>query len=105
MAVYLSVCSHDLFFVHGLREGKQAVCFLKRTLVLLQDSYSHFQVVLVVKNLPANSEDIRDVGSTPGSGRSLEGQHGNPLQYSCLESLMDGGAWEVTVHRVAKSQT
>ena len=102
---YLSVCSHDLFFVHRLREGKQAGCFLKRTLILLQDSSSHFQVVLVVKNLPANSEDLRDVGSIPGSGRSLEGQHGNPLQYSCLESLMEGGAWEVTVHRVAKSQT
>ena len=101
----LSVYSHDLFFVHVLREGKQAVCFLIRTPILLQDSYSHFQVVLVVKNLPANSEDIRDVGSIPGSGRSLEGQQGNPLQYSCLESLMDGGAWEVAVHRVAKSQT
>ena len=37
------------------------------------------QVALVVKNLPANAGDIRDVGSIPGSGRSPEGGHGNPL--------------------------
>ena len=44
------------------------------------------QVVLVIKNLPANAGDIRDVGSIPGSGRSPGGGHGNPLQYSCLEN-------------------
>ena len=43
------------------------------------------QVALVVKSLPANAGDIRDSGSVPGSGRSPEGGHGNPLQYSCLE--------------------
>ena len=41
------------------------------------------QVALVVKNLPANAEDIRDAGSVPGSGRSPGGGHGNPLQDSC----------------------
>ena len=41
----------------------------------------------------------------PGSGRSLGGGYGNPLQYSCLENPMDRGAWQATVHRVAKSQT
>ena len=51
------------------------------------------QVVLVVKNLPANAIDVRDVCSIPGSGRSPRGGHGNPLQYSCLENLMDRGAW------------
>ena len=60
------------------------------------------QVVLVVKNLPANAGDIRDVGSTPGSGRSPGRGHGNPLQYSCLENLMDRGAWWATVHGVAE---
>ena len=45
-----------------------------------------FQAVLVVKNPPANMGDIRDVGSTPGSGRSPGGGPGNPLQYSCLEN-------------------
>ena len=44
------------------------------------------QVVLVVKNLPAKAGDLRDMGSIPGSERSLGGGHGNPLQYSCLEN-------------------
>ena len=43
----------------------------------------------MVKNLPANGGDIRDVDSVPGLGRSLGGGHGNPLQYSCLENPMD----------------
>ena len=47
------------------------------------------QVALVVKNLPANAEDIKDSGSIPGLGRSPGGGHGNPLQYSCLENPMD----------------
>ena len=63
------------------------------------------QVALVVKNLPANAGDIRDKGSNPGSGRSPEGGHSNPPQYSCLENLMDRGAWWATVHKVAKSWT
>ena len=50
------------------------------------------QVVLVVKNPPANVGDVGDVGSIPGSGRSPGGGHGNPLQYSCLENPMDQGA-------------
>ena len=50
------------------------------------------QVELVVKNLSANAEVLRDVGSIPGSGRSLGGGNGNPFQYSCLESPMDRGA-------------
>ena len=49
------------------------------------------QVVLVVKNPPANAGDVRDVGSIPGFGRSLVGGHGNPLLYSCLENPMDRG--------------
>ena len=46
-----------------------------------------------------------DAGSIPGSGRSSEGGHGNPLQYSCLENPMDRGVWWATVHGVAKSRT
>ena len=60
------------------------------------------QVVLVVKNLPANAEYIRDAGLIPGLGRSLRGGHGNPLQYSCLENPMDRGAWQTRVHGVAE---
>ena len=62
------------------------------------------QVALVVKILPASAEDARDVGSVPGSGGSPAGGHGNPLQYSCLENPMDRGAWQTTVHGVAKSR-
>ena len=60
------------------------------------------QVALVVKNPPANSGDIRDVGLVSGLGRSPGGEHGNPLQYSCLENPMDRGAWLATVHEFAK---
>ena len=59
----------------------------------------------MVKNLPAKAGEITDVGSIPGLGRSPGGGNGNPLQYSCLENPMDRGAWQVTVHGVAKSQT
>ena len=51
------------------------------------------QVVLVVKNLPANAGARRDVSSVPGWGRSPGGGHGNPLQYSCLENPMYREAW------------
>ena len=59
----------------------------------------------MVKNLPANAGDTRDVGSIPGSGRSPGGGDGSPLQYSCLENPMDGGAWWAAVHGVTKSRT
>ena len=63
-----------------------------------------FHVALVVKNLPANAGDIRDMSSIPGSGRSPGEGNGNPLQYSCLENAMDRGTWQATVHGVAKNQ-
>ena len=59
----------------------------------------------VGKESICNAGDAGDTGSVLGSQRSPGGVHGNQLQYSCLESLMDRGAWRVTVHRVAKSQT
>ena len=63
------------------------------------------QVVLVVKKLLASAGDMRTMGSVPWLGRSPGGGHGSPLQYSCLENPMDRGAWQATVHGVAKSQT
>ena len=62
-------------------------------------------MVLVVNYPPAKSEDIRDMGSIPGLGRSPGGGHGNPLQYSYLENPMDRGAWWSTVPGVVKSWT
>ena len=64
-----------------------------------------------IKGFPGGSEDkasackAGDPGSIPGLGRSPGEGNGNPLQYSCLENPMDRGAWQATVHRVAKSQT
>jgi len=60
-------------------------------------------VVLVLKNPSANAGELRDMGSTPGLGRSLGGGHGNSLQYFCLENPIDRGAWWATVHRITKS--
>ena len=54
-------------------------------------------VALVVKNPPANAGDVRDAGSIPRPGRSPGGGNVNPLQYSCLENPMEGGAWRATV--------
>ena len=60
---------------------------------------------------PGGSEDkasacnVGDPGSIPGLGRSPGEGNGNPLQYSCLENPMYGGAWRATVHRVANSRT
>ena len=59
----------------------------------------------MVKNLPANTGDTGDSGSILGSGRSPRVEHGNPLQYACLENPMNGGAWWATVHGVTKSRT
>ena len=62
------------------------------------------QVAPVEKNPPACAGDLRDAGLIPGSGRSPGGGHGNPLQYTCLETPLDRGAWWTTVHRVANSR-
>ena len=59
----------------------------------------------VVKNLPANAGDVRDVGLIPGSGRSPGGGNSNLLQNSCLENPMDRGDSWTTVHGIAKSPT
>ena len=50
----------------------------------------------MVNNPPDNAGDARDVGLTPGLGRSPGGGHGNPLQYSCLGNSMDQGTWWTT---------
>ena len=63
------------------------------------------KVALVVRNLPANAGDARDLGSIPGLGRSPGGGNGNLLQYSCLENPMNRGLWQVTDCRAEKSQT
>ena len=61
--------------------------------------------MLEVKNPLANTGKLGDAGSIPGSGRSPGERNGNPLQFSCLENLMDRGVWQATVHGVTKGQT
>ena len=61
--------------------------------------------VLAVKNLPANTGDIRDMGLIPGLGRSPGGRNGNAFHYSCLKNPRDRVAWQATVYRVSKSWT
>ena len=58
----------------------------------------------MLKNSPAKPGDTGDVSFIFGSGRSPGERNGNPLQYSCLENLIDKGGWWATVHGVAKSQ-
>ena len=63
------------------------------------------QVVIVVKNQPAHAGDTKDLGSVSWLGRSPRREHCNPTQFSCLENLMDTGAWKAMVQRIAKSWT
>ena len=65
-------------------------------------SYKCFSNGSMGKNLPAMWE-TKYTGSIPWSGKSSEGRNGNALQYSCLKSPMDRGAWEATVQRATKS--
>ena len=67
-------------------------------------AYRTSQAVLVVKNPPVSAGDEKDAGLIPGLGRSPGGGLGNSLQYSCLENHMNRGAWQATVHGVAKSR-
>ena len=70
-----------------------------------------FIIILEVLRSPGGSDgkesarNAGDPGSNPGLGRFPGEGNGNPLQYSCLENSMDGGAWWATVHGVTKSRT
>ena len=79
-------------------------------LAKLQDAKSIHRNHLVCcfpgdSEVKASASNAGDLGSIPGSGRSSGEGNGNPLQYSCLENPMDGGAWCAAVHGVEKSRT
>ena len=61
-------------------------------------------MALLIKNLPVNAGDVRDLDLISGWGKSPLGGNGNPLQYSCQGNPIYRGAWRATVHSVAKSQ-
>ena len=71
--------------------------------------YLYLTHTTITLGLPSGSDgkvsacNAGDQGSIPGLGRSPGEGNGNPLQYSCLENSMDGGAWWATVHGVAES--
>ena len=92
-----SLCLLQRIFL--TQESNQGLLHCRR--ILCQLSY---QGSPVVKNLPANAGDLRDAGSIPGSGRSLEG-NGSPLQDSCPENPRDRGGWRATVHGISESDT
>ena len=80
--------------------------------VLLITAIEQSDSVIYIYRLPwgisgkesiCNAKDVGDVGLIPGWGRSPGVGHGNPLQYSCWENLMNRGAWWATAHGIAKS--
>ena len=87
------------FYYQWHYQSKNPVCLSWQLLLFGLPSGS------VVKNLPANTGDTRDVGSILGSGRSPGEGNGNPFQYSCLGNPMDGRAWKAAVHGVAEGRT
>ena len=85
--------------------GLELPLFIYQIFIEGLQAFGASQVVVVVKNPPANVGDIRDVGLIPESGRSPGRGHGNLLQYSSLENPMDTGAWWAPGHRVTNSRT
>ena len=67
---------------------------------MLGDNFT--KPTLMAQMVKASAYNVGDLGSIPGCGRSSGEGNSNPLQYSCLENSMDGGAWWSTVHGVAK---
>ena len=84
--------------------GLLYICFIMVCSIYRLPRFYDFKV-LVVKNLPAIAGEVRDMDSTPGSGRSTGGERGNPLRCPCLENPTDRGAWCTMLRRVAQSRT
>ena len=102
-------CNRQMVQLSGGRVVDQVLFCL----VELEETHSAIFVNLILlrKGFPgaSNSKEfacsVEDLGLIPGLGRSPEGGHGNPPQYSCQNNSMDRGAWWDTVHGAAKSQT
>ena len=113
----LLYCRQKLYHLSYLNPSKWLACsyhsihsglFLTPHFILF--SFCHHtlrtsQMVLVVKNLSANAGNAIEVGWIPGLGRCPGEGSGNPLQYPCLENLIDRGAWWTIINGVPKSQT
>ena len=80
-----------MYQVLGIKKNKLQ-CSVRNTICALI-SGSSMQRWLKQSEVKASACNVGDLGSIPGSGRSPGEGNGNPLQYSCLENPMDGGAW------------
>ena len=100
---------HDLLRLCCSRKKQGSLLFIhtwhRCSINDYQGSLRASQVVLMVKNPPANAGDVRDTDAIPGLGRSPEGEHGNALQYSCLENPMDWGSRQANSPRGRKEAT
>ena len=93
-------------FKYCIVQSINMVHFLVNSSLISQSFVISFRVIGFPGSLDgkASAYNVGDLGSIPGSGRSLGEANGNPLQYSCLENPMDQGVWWATVHGVAKSR-
>ena len=91
--------------VYGVAQSRTRLKWLSSSSSFFYISPRTSQVVLVVKDPPANAGNIGDNGLIPGSGRSPRREHGNTLQYFCLKNPMDRRACRATAQRVTKNQT
>ena len=96
------LCEHTVTSMHALLRRKEVTFISVFWSVSIGCSGLPGGQALVVKNPPANAGDRRDAGSISDLERYHGGEHGKPLQYSCLKNPMDRGAWQATVRRVAK---
>ena len=107
MAIYFTygnVSFHE-GILHDERNVNSKFMLMYQQVYFMYFSVRASQVVLVLKNPPANAEDLSDACSIPRLGRSLAAAHGNPPEYSCLERPLDRGAWQAAVYGVTKSWT
>ena len=92
----------------SLVEVRYSLLGMHRFLIVVEDPWGHHLSDLGFSGGSEGKESacsVGDPGSIPGWGRSPGEGNGNPLQYSCLENSMDRGAWQATVHGLAKSWT
>ena len=87
---------------HGQRAWWATVHGNTKSLTQMSDFHFHFTSYFMAQMVKASAYNAGYPGSIPGLGRSTGEGNGNPLQYSCLENPMDRGAWQATVHGVAK---
>ena len=98
------VCFEDMYVGH-LSERHRGLLEVLLLCIWKLRKYLLLKIMIIIPSSQGSACNEGDLGLSPGSGRSPGEGNGNPLQYSCLENPMDGGAWRATVHGVLKSWT